>query len=95
MRAHNARVEAGREPSLRLVGSGSLKSGTGLDWYDLLAVARGTAEFEQLQRQREAERLRVDGGPLGLIGVRTVALMLGLNESDVAIRWSSPGFVAT
>jgi predicted DNA-binding transcriptional regulator AlpA len=61
----------------------AVTSGTGLGWNDVLAVARGEAEFEQLQQQRDEERLRADGGPLGLIGSRTVALMLGWSESAV------------
>lgn len=81
-KANPRRMADGRKP---LVKADTVRIVLALPWKDILAVAQGQADADDLAARREKERIR-EAGPLQLVGANAVALRLGWPVSLVTDR---------
>jgi predicted DNA-binding transcriptional regulator AlpA len=76
VKQHNSQLLCGKTQGPALTQARAVKKNLGLRWPDILRVARGVVDAELLQARYEKERLEVDRGALGIIGMTTIGLVL-------------------
>lgn len=84
---YNEPIAAGRSDELPLVKAASVVSALAIRWEDVIACARGQADYAEVAAQRVRELLAGDAGPLGLIGSGTIAVMLDRHKSHIGVLY--------
>lgn len=83
---HNDALTTGKASGLALAMSKAVRARLRLNWEDVLRVAKGEAEYEELRTQHDQKRAEADDGPLGLISTTVIEFHLGLNKQSVKRR---------